>query len=189
MNIKDWPRPAGDTGIGVTASVTQKSIDRWLPEMKEMGIKWVVLGNDSQELIGRAAARYRQEGLMPIARPHRKINRKQAWYQLALTCNSPYIILYNEPEDPREWAGEKRREDYWHYFLDKWFHGADAVIAAGCNPGLQVTSPGDLEAFLWAVDDPAIWDKMWLALHCYLGQDVAGVTHISPAHEAVAPAP
>ena len=50
MDLHDYPRPKGDTGIGVHWSAGYPAVvgigqirDFWLPELQAMGVKWVKL--------------------------------------------------------------------------------------------------------------------------------------------------
>ena len=74
MELRDYPRPAQDTGIGIHWTVGYASAvgmsrirEFWLPELKSMGVKWVKIFNhdgalDFCELL-------LAEGIMPSRAP------------------------------------------------------------------------------------------------------------------------
>ena len=76
MDLHDYPRPKGDTGIGVHWSAGYPAVvgigqirDFWLPEIQAMGVKWVKLaqydgGLELSELLLK-------HDIMPIVRLYR----------------------------------------------------------------------------------------------------------------------
>lgn len=172
MNGYDkWPRPPKkDNGVGVHfGDVRIQNVQKYLPEMKAMGITWTVLCAESDGDIAKAVPEFLENGIMPVVRVDRKINRGQDWYSLTRKCGSAYMQIYNEPSDEREWARTCPR-DHWAKFRDKWMGAAHGVRAAGGFPGLQVTSPFDLQDmlnYMKATGDDVLWPDMWLSLHLY----------------------
>jgi len=147
-----------------------KYIEKYLPLLKELHIKWVVLCDESPDLIGHASTRLLQEGIMPIARPDTKIDAHPNFANKAMWCKAPYIQVYNEPGDVREW--EYGRPNGWFaMFQDKWIAKAHQVRSVGCKPGLQVMNPWELETILLGMRDvwleTDLWPDMWLAPHLY----------------------
>jgi len=172
MNIlAKFPRPPDDNGLGMHfGSVTPRNFEHYLPLLKDMNIKWLVLTSAHCDLIGRVAERCLEENIMPIARPYTKIDSRAKFSNKARWCKSPYVQIYNEPENPREWEYGVP-EDCLNRFWYKWIGAAHAVRSVGCKPGLQVTSPKDLRTILNYMtirsEDTDLWPDMWLALHLY----------------------
>ena len=167
----NWPRPPKDNGLGIHwADVTLASLETYLPIAKALHLKWIVLCDGDPVRIGKVASVLSAEGIMPIARPDSKINGNRDFRAAAKQCNSPYVLVFNEFSDDREWRGG-RRPDNWRFIaMDKWIGGAHAVRSVGCYPGLQVMSPDELSDMLsWmeAGGDDVLWPDMWIALHQY----------------------
>ena len=62
----------------------------------------------------------------------------------------PYVQIYNEPADGREWNG-KRPDNYVNVFANHWARQAAVVFDAGGYPGLQVMGKDELDAAIDAV--------------------------------------
>ncbi|MFQ5886077.1 MAG: hypothetical protein ACE5II_02455, partial [Anaerolineae bacterium] len=51
MRLEEYPRPKNDTGIGFryytdTRHYGEDDLDFWIPELKAMGISWLILLSD-----------------------------------------------------------------------------------------------------------------------------------------------
>lgn len=171
MNLEDWPRPPEDNGRGIHfGNVTERALDKYLGLLKELQVQWVVLASESNENIGKVATGLLAEGIMPIARPQRPINQPADFGYLAESCKSPYVQIYNEFGDDREWRDHRRPEDWWEYSQDKWIRKAHQVRSVGCFPGLQVMSLDELYDILNLMiesGDSDLFSDMWLSLHLY----------------------
>lgn len=169
MKLSDWPRPIDDNGIGIHfGNVTKRALDRYLPLLKDLHIKWVVLASESDENIGKVATQLLQENIMPIARPQRPINRPAHFGHLAEACRSPFVQIYNEFGDQREWWYRKP-QDWWEYSKKKWIKQAHRVRSVGCYPGLQVMDTEELKDILIDIvfNEGDLIDHIWLSLHLY----------------------
>ena len=76
MRVEDFPRPANDNrrGIHWSASVYHpagSAADRWIDELKAMGIKWVKLLDDSGGSSLELCKRLLAADIMPIVRLYR----------------------------------------------------------------------------------------------------------------------
>jgi hypothetical protein len=193
MRLEDWPTPPKTNGVGGHfGTPSAANIDEFLPLMKALHMTWVVLADDSKELIGRAVPKFLDNGIMPIVRVNRKINRGQDWYDITKITGSPYTIIYNEPSREAEWAGNIPG-GWWEKFRDKWIGAAYAVQAAGSHPGLQVESPRgtakepsglrDMLLYMKERGETSLWEGMWLALHLYpeIGCPPSATCHDSDA--------
>ena len=76
MDLRDYPRPKGDTGIGVHWSAGYPAVvgigqirDFWLPELQAMGVKWVKLAQYDGGL--ELAELLLKNDIMPIVRLYR----------------------------------------------------------------------------------------------------------------------
>lgn len=177
MRLDDWPRPPKDNGVGVHFfNAKPATVEEYMPTMKELHMTWVVLCEESDDNIAKAVPKFLENGIMPIVRVDRKINRSQDWYALTKKTGSPYTIAYNEPSGDREWAGN-RPGNWWERFRDKWIGAAHAIRAAGSHPGLQVESPRgtiedpsgleDMLLYMKVTGNDSLWPDIWLALHLY----------------------
>lgn len=171
MHLAEFPRPAADSGMGIHwADVTLASLETYLPIAKALRLKWIVLCDGDPVRIGKVASALSAEGIMPIARPDSKINGNRDFRAAAQQCNSPYVIVFNEFGDEREWRGGRRPANWREIARDKWIGGAHAVRSAGCHPGLNVMSPDelwDMLAWMKLHADDVLWPDMWIALHQY----------------------
>jgi hypothetical protein len=171
-NYPRFPKPIRDSGVGIHfGNCTVANLERWLPDLKALHMKWVVLASESEEDIGRVSARLLQEGIMPIARPQKRINCGADFGILARRCGTPYVQIYNEPGiDATAWRKGEIPKNYQEIHLNKWIAQAYKVRAAGYKAGLQIGDPAELYDFLIEMKrrgDDSLWPDMWLALHLY----------------------
>jgi len=163
-----WPRPPKDNGIGHHfGDMTVVNFDRWLPEIKALHIKWLVLASQSEEQIGRVAYRCFQEGIMPIARPIRAINVGADFGRLAMMSNCKYIQIFNEADF---WPKDIRPDNWEQIYKDNWIAQAHRVRSVGCFPGFNATSLEELKdmlSYLITTSNEILFPDMWLALHLY----------------------
>lgn len=165
-----FPIPPLNNGLGIHfGPATQRLVERFMPIMKELHMTWVVLTEESDDLLAKAVPKFLENGIEPVVRVDRKINRGQSWYGLTKKCGASYMQIYNEPGDDREWAGN-RPHGWRERFRDKWIGAAHSVRAAAGFPGLQVMSPGELAdmlRYMKATGNDSLWPDMWLSLHLY----------------------
>ena len=170
MNLSKFPRPKDDSGIGIHfGSPTPRSIEKYLPILKAMRAKWVVLASESPDLIGRVAPILLENDIMPIARPQTMIDSRPNFASKARWCKSPYVQVFNEPGDDREWE-HRRPKNWWEIFRRKWVAQAHRVRSEGCYPGLQVMNTLELKAmlkYMRYMGDEDLWPDMWLSIHAY----------------------
>ncbi len=86
------------------------------------------------------------------------------WQNFAQLCVrmgiSPYIQIFNEPEHGSEGFANPEQ------FADRWGARAEAVVAGGGFPGLQVLTEDYLAATVAGLSD-AVKNKMYFSLHNY----------------------
>jgi hypothetical protein len=82
----------------------------------------------------------------------------------------PYVQIYNEPADGREWRGGSAPEGWLGIFGRNWASQAARVCDAGGYPGLQVLEKEELDAAIDAVVAQGrtdIWQRAFFCLHNY----------------------
>lgn len=170
MNLTDFPRPSNDNGIGIHLGLdlTDRKVKADLDRCLYMGMKWAVVCHESQGLVIRAAKTLWQSGIMPVLRFYVQINRPFEWgYWTKKAADalgfSPYIQIYNEPGDDREWKNEKRPKNWLEFFIVKFLKASNAVAMAGGLPGLQVLSTRELRAVLQF----GFHERGWMCIHNY----------------------
>jgi len=123
---------------------------------------------------GRAATACWAAGIMPVIRIMSHIDGPQPDpepYIAALRAIGapPYIQLFNEPEDEREWR--RGRPDSWaENFGGKWARAAARTVELGGYPGLQVLTRQAFDAAVNAVQasgQAAIWQRAFFVQHNY----------------------
>ncbi len=177
------PRPENDTGIVFHGPISGYT-DAWKGEFdkvmklaQSMQGKWMVMFPGDTEQAGFAFREAKEFGMMPVIRPNVKIdagNVDWAGYVRAGQKEgfaNPYIQIYNEPGDDREW-NSKSPDIY--TFAHKWVDAAKAIVASGGKPGLQVQSRADFYAVLDVLpkNDP-LWHEVWFSNHGYAENNLA----------------
>ena len=190
VDLSAFPRPPGDNGRGIhwipTTSQPLEVIDRFLPEVQAMGIRWVVFLNGLDDWAWKAndylVERLVAAGIEPVMRlatpvapldPDR-VNQIVRHYR---PLGVRYYQIYNEPNLHREWGEEGGHTP--ERFADLWAEGATAVLAGGGLPGLAAMSPGgDMSdydylarslAHLLALGRYDLLNRTWLSVHNYTG--------------------
>lgn len=186
LSLADFPRPAGDNGRGMHWIPTTRQdpaiVDRYVQELKDMKIKWVVFLNEDTDLHGNEylVSKLVDAGILPVMRiytpngaPIRGDIKKLVEHFLPRGVS--YYQLYNEPNLSAE--NEGRAPNVAGY-LDKWIPAAKAVAEAGGLPGFGALAPGgeldDLQFLRAALDEivrrgeVAVLDRAWLSMHNYL---------------------
>lgn len=181
MNIRDYPRPQNDNGIGMHFRLDLREDDnhpfisegvKWL---QLIHAKWALIAGGDWLQIGKAAPLIWAAGIMPICRLVCKIDRPFIdWEDGVKTMLDlgipPYIQVFNEPGDDREWNHHPNIQSYGQ----RWADAAARVFDAGGLPGIQVLGLDEWQAAYEAVkanNRMDIWDKAWFCLHN------AGINH------------
>jgi hypothetical protein len=174
--LRAFPRPQDDNGrglhfrIGLTAESIAWSVDR----LKSIDAKWTLIYAQDEIQAERAAAACWQAGIMPVTRIGKKIDEffDPIPYVAALkrVGAPPYVQIYNEPSDSREWRKDVTPEDWLPVFGRNWAQQAARVADAGGYPGIQVLEKVELDAAIDAVAANGrtdIWQKAWFCTHNY----------------------
>ncbi len=187
MALNDYPVPPGNNGRGIhwipTVSQSPETVDRFVNEAVEMGMKWVLFLNDGTDtgandyLVKKLTAagiepimRIYTPGLVPVQGDLKKT--VQHYKQLGVN----YFQLYNEPNLMVETGGQYPNVDR---YLDLWVPAAKQVLAGGGLPGFGALSPqGEMDdraylsQSLQALKDRGEIDVLnqgWLSMHNYTG--------------------
>lgn len=181
MNLRDYPRPQNDNGIGMHFRLDLREDDnhpfisegvKWL---QQIHAKWTLVAGGDWLQIGKAVPLIWGAGIMPICRLVCKIDRPFIdWEEGVKTLLDlgipPYIQVFNEPGDDREWNHHPNIQRYG----ERWADAASRVLDAGGYPGIQVLGLDEWQAAFDAVkanNRMDIWEKAWFCLHN------AGINH------------
>jgi Lysozyme like domain len=169
-HLASFPRPKDDNGRGLHFVLDSRDplVEQYAPYLARMQMKWAtVYGGDELQVTRTASYLLVNYGIFSNMRVQATGDKAKApsfWQNLAqLSVRAgvpPYIQIFNEPEVGREGFGNPQQ------FADRWGARAEAVVAGGGFPGLQVLSEDFLAAVLVGVSD-AVKNKMYFCLHNY----------------------
>ncbi len=175
-HLRTFPRPPQDNGFGLhfRIGLTEESIAWTVERLKSIHARWTLI-YAQDELQAEAAARATwAAGIMPCTRIGKRIDEgfDPEPYVTALkrVDAPPYIQIFNEPGDTREWRKDALPPGWLGTFGINWARMAARVVDAGGYPGLQVLERNELDAAIDAVaaiGRPDIWDRAWFSLHNY----------------------
>ncbi|HEY64671.1 MAG TPA: carboxypeptidase regulatory-like domain-containing protein [Caldilineae bacterium] len=117
MELHEYPRPKGDTGIGIHWSAGYPAAiglgrirDEWIPELIAMGVKWVKIANHDGGL--EFAELLLEHDIMPIVRLYRPTpnpgtlgERELQFVEEYVARGVRYFEFNNEPDLGVEWVG------------------------------------------------------------------------------------
>ncbi len=154
MDLSDYPRPPNDTGIGVhwTAGYPAPNglgvvKDRWLPELRALGVKWVKIAR------GDGGVAFDElllaNGLMPIVRLYRPqpnpgtLDENQV-RQLKehVAAGVRYFEFNNEPDLGHEWANGALPPNGPEVVARNAIRDMETILAAGGYPGIPAVAIG-----------------------------------------------
>jgi hypothetical protein len=168
--LRDFPRPVNDNGRGMHfgLDVRQQNLDGLMPVLRDMGVKWCVFYSGDELQTANCVRAALTQGIMPIIRPKGYVDGTINWdahikSAQAAGIPNPYIQIYNEPGDRREWKDGKPKRDM---FISKWREAAQRVVACGGLPGLNTFEAADVRDCLTGLD-PSILSRFWFASHAY----------------------
>lgn len=183
MDLRDYPRPKGDTGIGVhwnagyAAAIGLGQIEQlWLPQMFEMGIKWVKVSQHDGafgfvELL-------QKNDIMPIVRIYRPNPNPGTLGPVELAAISDYVsagVRYfefnNEPDLGVEWRSGEVPLDGAAISARNAVVDIEAVLQRGGYPAIPALRPGgrwDLVSEICRLGRRDLLSQpVWQALHNY----------------------
>ncbi|MBI5033376.1 MAG: hypothetical protein HZB51_22880 [Chloroflexi bacterium] len=188
LPLASFPRPTGDNGRGLhwfpTTYQTRAVIDRFIPELDAMKIRWLVIlqGMDDWNIVANdyLIDQLLKAGIMPIVRIDRQVG-KMDWGRLGWIVaryrdrGVRYFQLFNEPNAIEEWGTSELPTP--EQFVTYWIQGAEVIAANGGFPGFAPMSPqpddSDLAFFRDALEGLKrlgrfdLANLMWLSVHNY----------------------
>lgn len=190
MEVRAYPRPKNDTGIGFhyypdTHHYGKQELQRWLPELKDMGTSWLVVLSDPVSPIPEFFIReLAASEIEPIVRLYTLTVRPLDQGALARLLDRyanwgiHYVHAYNEPNlmvewDPEEWS----KPGLVDRFMDMLLPCLETMRMAGLYPMFTPLSSGGNywdTAFLKAALDIVIlkgkdhlFETMTVGMHNY----------------------
>lgn len=179
MNLRDFPRPKNDNGIGLhfrldlVETPNKPHISQGVEWLQQINAKWTLVAGQDWMQIGQAARLCWDAGIMPVCRLVCKIDKPfidwETGVKTLLDLGIPaYMQIFNEPGDSREWRNEQ--PDIAR-FGEKWADAAARVFDAGGLPGMGgVLGEDEWLAAFNAVQQNGrsdIWSKAWFCVHNY----------------------
>jgi hypothetical protein len=175
MELKDWPRPAGDNGWGMhfiaSQYYTPEEVDKQVARLVDMRIKWALVIYGDENMLRIAAPRFRDAGIMVVWR--RMLRASSPYYDwgrdigiLAEYGLPPYMQVYNEPNLDVEWEDGGGLGDYEPRLLQ----AAQDIYNAGGYVGLQFVAEDWLTASLKSLKEHGgerIFKRMFFIPHPY----------------------
>lgn len=178
-HLQSFPRPPYDNGRGLHfhLDLRDHSIAETVERLRYINATWTLIYAQDELQAQRAAKACWSAGIMPVIRIGKKIDEfvDAEQYVRALQAINvpPYIQIYNEPGDGREWD-EDRPHNYAQVFGERWARHAAKTVDAGGYAGLQVMGREELFAAIDAVAAHGrqdIWQRAFFVVHNY------GVNH------------
>ncbi len=187
MELKDYPRPPKDTGIGVHWSPGNSGAvgagdlqKKWIPQLQRMGVKWVKLlhpgGVEFAELLLEA-------GIMPVVRIYRHRPNSRDLSKAVLTSEEidylkdylaagvRYFEFNNEPELAGEWEGAQLPPDAIDYVARAAIVDMETILGLGGYPAVPATAIGSTWDLIGKIiergGDYLFDEPVWLAVHNY----------------------
>jgi len=188
MDLKDYPRPPKDTGIGVHWTPGNSGLvgagelrKKWIPQLQRMGVKWVKMLHSGGL---QFAEMLLESDIMPVVRIYRHrpnttdlskaVLRRKEIEQLKeyIAVGVKYFEFNNEPELAGEWQDGKLPE---HNAVDYVARAAivdmETILGLGgypAVPALAIGSQWDLIGKIIEHGGDYLFDEpVWLAVHNY----------------------
>jgi len=188
LPLSSFPRPTNDNGRGLhwfpTTFQTRAVVDRFIPELTAMKIRWVVIvqGMEDWNMLANdyLIDRLNAEGIMVIMRIDRQVGPMD-WQRLGWIVaryrerGVRYFQIYNEPNLIEEWSA--RESPTPEQFDAYWIQATEVIAANGGFPGFTPMSPqrddSDLVFFQAALQELKrrgrfdLVNQMWVSVHNY----------------------
>jgi hypothetical protein len=183
MDLRDYPRPKDDTGIGVhwnagfAAAIGLGQIEQiWLPRLRDMGVKWVKISQHDGAL--DFARLLLKNDIMPIVRIYRPQPNPGTLGPRELQAVSDYVsagVRYiefnNEPDLGVEWQGGEVPLDGAQISARDAIVDMEAVLQRGGYPAIPALRPGgrwDLVGEICRLGRRDLLSQpVWQAVHNY----------------------
>jgi hypothetical protein len=174
--LKRFPHPPDDNGIGLHfhLDLRDEFIATTVEHLKSIRATWTMIYAQDELQARRAATACWREGIMPVVRIGKRVDENfdpVPYVQALLAIGAPpYVQVYNEPEDAREYKDARKPNDWLGMFARNWVRQASRVVAAGGMPGLQVLERVSFDAAVDAVNASGgqeIWKHAFFVQHNY----------------------
>jgi hypothetical protein len=194
--IEEYPRPQRDNGRGIhwfpTLSQSREVVDRFVPKLRQMRIRWVLIMNglDRQSrfandyLVSKLVGPDRSKPqIMPIMRIFTTVTEPMNLGILRdvvahyVHLGVSYFQLYNEPNLNNEWGAGRVPTNPAKKFLDIWIPAAETVLAAGGLPSIPPLAPygnyDDMKLLREIFEEinrrgrQDLYRKLWVCIHNY----------------------
>ena len=180
-HLRTFPRPPKDNGIGLHFHLDlpdpreSSLIAETIEHLKYIRATWTLIYAQDAEQAERAARPCWQAGIMPVVRIGAKIDGSpvfpEPYVQMLKAIGAPpYVQIYNEPEDPREYKDYGMPPDWAEIFGRRWASVAAETIKCGGYAGLQVLSREAFDAAVDAVPGQGqadLWKHAFFVQHNY----------------------
>ncbi len=144
-----------------------------MDKLRSIDTRWTLIYAQDELQAARAARACWTAGIMPVVRVGKKVDEPcdaRTFVQVLKDIGAPpYVQIFNEPGDNREWRGGVP-EDWLQVFGLNWARQAAGVVDAGGYPGLQVLDKEELNAAIDAVAEikrTDIWERAFFCMHNY----------------------
>jgi len=189
VDLRDYPRPPNDTGIGVhwsagsAAAVGMGELcNYWLPELLALGVKWVKILHDGG---GEFAELLLQNDIMPVVRFYRyqpnstdpspgkgTLGQSEIEYlERYVSIGVRYFEFNNEPELHSEWEGGQVPRNAEEIVARNAIIDMETILRLGGHPAVPATAIGtrwDLVGKIIELGRRDIFDEpVWIAVHNY----------------------
>ncbi len=178
MELRDYPRPAEDTGIGVhwrAGAVAPEIVEAfWLGELIELGVKWVKIGD--QRGAKRLARTLLTAEIMPVVEIAREAPGPGAFSAAELeavedlvAAGVRYFAFDSEPDRAAHWGRAGAPADALALTARAAAANMAAILERGGMPAIPALTPeGDwrlVEEIARAGGDALFDEPVWLAIH------------------------
>lgn len=183
MELRDYPRPKNDTGIGVHWNAGYPAVvgigkirEYWLPELIAMGVKWVKIANHDGAM--EFATLLLKNDIMPILRIYRPqpnpgvLDEKLlAAVRDLVAAGVRYFEFNNEPDLGTEWQSREVPTDAVTTVARNAIVDMEAILKLGGYPAVPALATGtkwDLVGEICRLGRRDLFSEaVWQAVHNY----------------------
>ena len=182
MELEVYPRPEDDTGIGihwcagVSAATPDMVEEFWLPELIELGVKWVKIAGQRNTLhLARTLLAGRIMPVVEVVRgrtgPGPFSSAELEEIERLIDAGVRYFEFGSEPDRASLWPQEKLPADAVEVTARAAVGNMEAILARGGLPAIPALKPGSdwqLVEEIERIGGDALFDEpIWLAIHNY----------------------
>lgn len=179
LALRDYPRPAQDNGMGIHWGLDSRTetVARFIPLAQQLKFKWALFYPENPDLAREGVKKFVAAGILPVIRPKVLVDQQNVkwslWVQAARDGGipTPYIQIFNEPSDDREWNSGHLPANYAGKWSTRWLDAANQVLGAGGLPGVQcLDQEAELRALIQLTRNEGrvgLWKRAWFCPHSY----------------------